>query len=137
MPDLRLKRGAFARLCAAAIATAIICGAAAMAPARAADAPAACERSYASAVEIGRNAAAGVSGAAFRDYAGSDAHALMAEINSHEPATDWRADHLLVVNLPGTPVIIGVVEGDCLTHTVMADPAVWREAVTRRLGSPL
>jgi hypothetical protein len=99
--------------------------------------PKACEMSYDRAVQIGRSAIVAVQAGEFNDYSGADAKALLDEINSEPPQTTFAADHILVVELPGAPVVVALVNNGCEFVAFRADPAKWQAVKTRVLGQTL
>jgi hypothetical protein len=132
MIDLRFPRGAFARLgFLAAISFAHI-GLATLSPraAHAEDAKPACEMPYDEAVGYGRRAVAEDPSAVFIDYGGEEAAALLKGINAFPPASEWAAEHILVLERPEDSVIVGLVHEDCLTRAFKIPHDDW--ATVRR-----
>ena len=134
MPSPLLQRGAFARLgFAAAIALSLFIAAGL---AHAENAPA-CEMTTADAAALGRRAAAETEGGVFRDYSDAEAARLLAIINAQPPATRWRADRILTLELPGARVVLALALGDCEFVSFTAAPAAWDALRDHALGQPL
>lgn len=136
MTDAPPARGALARLAiAAAISLAVVSCAFAQRLAHAAEA--ACNSPYDVAVKRAREAVARDGAGSVDEYAGVDAAAIVAEINAAPPQTDWRADHIVALDLGAPYLVVGLSENGCITHVSRAYRTAWRAALKRALGDAL
>jgi hypothetical protein len=134
MPSPRLPRGAFARFGFLAVVLAEIAAFATVS--RADPAPAKCEMAYDEAVSYGRRGVAADNAAVFTDYSGEEAAKLLIGINAFPPVSDWAADHILVFDSPEEPVVVGLVEGACVTKAFKVPRDDWAGVRRAALGDP-
>ena len=137
MPSPRLPRAAIARLGFLAVALA---GMAAFAAVSRADpaprAPAKCEMAYDAAVSYGRRGVAADNAAIFTDYSGEEAAQLLIGVNAFPPISDWLADHILVFDSPGEPIVVGLVKAGCVTNAFKVPRDDWAGVRRTAIGDP-
>lgn len=95
-----------------------------------------CEMSYDEAVGYGRCGVAEDDAAIFTDYSGDEAAKLIAGINAFPPVSDWTADHILVFDAPGEPVVVGLVNGGCVDKAFKVPRGDWAGVLRAALGDP-
>jgi hypothetical protein len=89
---------------------------------------------YEEAVGYGRRAVADDPSVVFTDYEGDEAAALLKGINAFPPVSDWPAEHLLVVERPEDPVIVGLVHVGCLARAFSVPHDDWANLRRTAIG---
>ena len=96
-----------------------------------------CSLTYERASATGRAAVVADPTAVFTDYSNDEAVKLLAAINALPPATEYLAEHVLVVETPDDDsVMVALVHDDCVSQTFRTPHEDWEKLRRGAIGDP-
>lgn len=100
--------------------------------------PPPCSLTYERTTAIGHAAHAADPSNVFTDYGGDQASKLLAAINAKPPATEYSAEHVVVIERPDDGVVmIALVHDGCAAHRVQTTIEGWSELRRGAIGDAL